>query len=119
MWTAGSLSSKGGRSARRTCPPRVNRGSGKREGLEYHVLSCFLPLFTGVPRRGVPGADSQEGQREQRETGAASVDSGARVSWLMRKRRLSKDYERKVQTSETLIELAMIRIMLRRLARAT
>jgi len=35
----------------------------------------------------------------------------------MRNRRLSKDYERKVQTSETFMEVAMIRLMLRRLAR--
>jgi transposase len=39
--------------------------------------------------------------------------------WLRRDRRLAKDYERKVQTSETLIEVAMIRLMLRRLARVT
>jgi putative transposase len=39
------------------------------------------------------------------------------LSWLMRNRRLSKDYERKVQTSEAFIEVAMIRMMLRRLAR--
>ena len=38
-------------------------------------------------------------------------------SWLIRNRRLSKDYERRVQTSETLIEVAMIRFLLRRLAR--
>jgi putative transposase len=38
-------------------------------------------------------------------------------SWLIRNRRLSKDYERKVQSSETFIEVAMIRMMLRRLAR--
>jgi transposase len=37
---------------------------------------------------------------------------------LRRDRRLAKDYERKVQTSETLIEVAMIRLMLRRLAKA-
>ena len=30
---------------------------------------------------------------------------------------LSKDYERLVQTSETLIEVAMIRLLLRRLGR--
>ncbi len=33
-----------------------------------------------------------------------------------RYRRLAKDYERKVQTSETLIQLAAIRLLLRRLA---
>jgi putative transposase len=38
--------------------------------------------------------------------------------WLRRDRRLAKDYERKVQTSETLIEVVMIRLMLRRLAKA-
>jgi len=31
---------------------------------------------------------------------------------------MSKDYERKVQTSETFIEVAMIRLILRRLAMA-
>jgi putative transposase len=36
--------------------------------------------------------------------------------WLSRNRRMSKDYERKVQTSETLIELAASRLVLRRLA---
>ncbi len=39
------------------------------------------------------------------------------LGWLMRSRRLSKDYERKVQTSETFIEVAMIRLILSRLAR--
>ena len=39
------------------------------------------------------------------------------LGWLMRSRRLSKDYERLVQTSETFIEVAMIRLILSRLAR--
>jgi transposase len=40
------------------------------------------------------------------------------LCWLMRNRRLSKDYdERKVQTSETFIKVAMIRLILTRLAR--
>ena len=39
--------------------------------------------------------------------------------WMGRQRRLSKDYERKVQTSETLLQLAMIRLMVRRLARSS
>ena len=38
--------------------------------------------------------------------------------WLGRNRRLAKDYEREVQTNETLIEVAMIRLILGRLARA-
>lgn len=38
---------------------------------------------------------------------------------LRRDRRLARDYERKVQTRETLVEGAMIRLVLRRLARAT
>ena len=37
-------------------------------------------------------------------------------AWLGRYRRLSKDYEAFAETSETMIRLAMIRLMLRRLA---
>ncbi len=39
-------------------------------------------------------------------------------SWLSRNRRLSKDYERKVQTSETLVQIAMIRLIVARLGKA-
>ena len=39
------------------------------------------------------------------------------LGWLRRDRGLGRDYEPKVQTSETLIEVAMIRLILRRLAR--
>jgi transposase len=37
-------------------------------------------------------------------------------AWLSRNRRLAKDYERKVQTSETLIQVASLRLLIRRLA---
>jgi putative transposase len=37
-------------------------------------------------------------------------------AWLGRNRRLSKDYEYSVQTSETIIEIAATRLMLNRLA---
>ncbi len=36
--------------------------------------------------------------------------------WLTRNRRLSKDYERMVQSSETFMEMAMVRLILKRLA---
>lgn len=36
-------------------------------------------------------------------------------AWLNKSRRLSKDYEQKVQSSEAVIYLAMIRLMLKRL----
>lgn len=39
--------------------------------------------------------------------------------WPSRYRRMSKDYERKVQTSETLIAVAMSRLVLARLGRQT
>ena len=38
-------------------------------------------------------------------------------AWLGRERRLSKDYEAKVQTSETIIEIAACRLFLKRLVR--
>jgi putative transposase len=40
------------------------------------------------------------------------------LAWLNHNRRLNKDYERLAATSETFIYIAMIRLMLRRLARA-
>lgn len=39
------------------------------------------------------------------------------IAWACRNQRLAKDYKRMVQTSETLIEVAMIRLIVRRLAR--
>lgn len=39
-------------------------------------------------------------------------------AWLVRNRRLARDYERKVHTSETLIEVASIRLLLRSLTDA-
>jgi putative transposase len=41
-----------------------------------------------------------------------------RFAWLGKYRRLSKDYEFKVQTSEAMIDLAATRVMLSRMAHA-
>jgi len=38
-------------------------------------------------------------------------------AWICRNRRLAKDYERKVQTSECLMKVVMIRLMLKKLGR--
>ncbi len=38
-------------------------------------------------------------------------------AWIGRNLRLATDYERKVQTSECLMKVAMIRLMLKRLGR--
>lgn len=40
------------------------------------------------------------------------------ISWIGRNRRMNKDYERRVQTSECLMKVATIRLILKRLARA-
>jgi hypothetical protein len=53
--------------------------------------------------------------RPLEETGPSDPQQLAGVR--RRDRRLSRDYGRKVKTSETLIEVAMIRLILRRLAR--
>jgi len=39
-------------------------------------------------------------------------------AWLSQYRRLSKDYEGSVSSSEAMIQIALIRLMLRRLAHA-
>ena len=54
-----------------------------------------------------------------RSAATSALDNGdLLIEGLSRNRRLAKDYERQVQTSETLIEIAIIRLLLRRLRRA-
>ena len=40
------------------------------------------------------------------------------IAWIMRNRRMSRDYEFLSETTEALIYVAMTRLMLRRLAKA-
>jgi len=58
---------------------------------------------------------TQRRQRAFKVTGLTWIVERT-FAWLGRNRRLSKDYEFKVQTSEALIDLAAIRLMLKRLA---
>jgi transposase len=67
-----------------------------------------------------PPRDGQAAQGHQGLPGAPlALDRGTDLGWLGRYRRLSKDYEYLPQTSETMIRVAMIHLMVRRLARLT
>jgi putative transposase len=41
------------------------------------------------------------------------------LAWIGRNRRMSKDYEYLPRSSESMVQLTMIRLMLKRLAKAT
>ena len=99
-------------------------------------LKCFVPrlkkIWADAAYRGKGLAEWCREQGEgwdlevvEREPGTRGFSVQSRrwvversFAWLIRNCRLAKDYERKVQTSETLLKLAMIRLMVRRLARS-
>ena len=56
----------------------------------------------------------KRGQRAFKITGLIWIVERS-FAWLGRNRRMSKDYEYTVQTSEAMIDLATIRLMLNRL----
>ncbi len=58
---------------------------------------------------------TKRGQREFRVTGLTWIVERT-FAWLGRNRRFSKDYEYRVQSSETMIEIAATRLMLNRVA---
>ncbi len=59
---------------------------------------------------------AKRGQRAFKITGLTWIVERS-FAWLGRNRRVSKDYEYMVQTSETMINLATVRLMLNRLTR--
>lgn len=59
----------------------------------------------------------KRGQRAFKITGLTWIVERT-FAWLGRNRRFSKDYEYMVQTSETLIDIATLRLMLNRLVPA-
>jgi putative transposase len=76
--------------------PQGDRSDWRTVWLEYERFPARHPGFRGVlPRRWVVERT---------------------LAWIGRNRRLSKDYEYPVATSEAWVYLAMVRVMLRRLA---
>jgi transposase len=65
----------------------------------------------------VPISGVKRRQRAFKITGLTWIVERS-FAWLGRNRRLSKDYEYSVQTSETLIDIAATRLILNRLASA-
>jgi putative transposase len=98
-------------------------------------LAYFVPrlkkIWADAAYRGKELADWCQQQGAGRDLEVVEREPGTRgfslqshrwiversFAWLIRNRRLAKEYERRVQTSETLIELAMMRLLLRRLGR--
>ena len=79
---------------------------------------------TKAAARSNPEARTRMAATDRQETTASFKITGLTwiversFAWLGRNRRLSKDYEYRVQTSETMIDLASIRLMLNRIAPA-
>ena len=79
-------------------------------GHESRKLARALKQHQGWQLRIV-----KRGQRAFKITGLTWIVERS-FAWLGRNRRLSKDYEYRVQTSESMIGLASIRLMLNRIA---
>ena len=105
--------------ARRAQAARASPGEdlGGR-GVHEREVGALVQAIRGMgagDHRARPGDNGLRGATTPVGRGAGAPGSFA---WLVRNRRLRIDYERKVQTSETLIEVAIIRLLLRRLAKS-
>ena len=106
-----------------------NEARGLLGGLAY-LVSRLKTIWADAAYRGKElaewcrqQADGWELEIVERKPGTRGFSVQPRrwiverpLAWLSRNRRLAKDYERMAQTSETLIELAAVRLVIRRLA---
>jgi putative transposase len=100
--------------------PALSRAKGRSPGLEVvWVDGIYEKQWLIDWARGECGWELQVVKRTDKERGFKVLPRRWVVErtfgWLGRYRRLSKDYERRPETSEAMIEMAMIHIMLRRL----
>jgi transposase len=118
--------------AERVTPANISDNRGARE-----LLAGLVPLMPRLERIWADNAYAGEKLRSwctehtswQLEVGPRNSDSSTfeviprrwvaerSIAWICRNRRLAKDYERKVQTSECWLKVAMIRLMLKQLGR--
>ena len=90
--------------------PRALEKKGARKAMAERLVQAGGRMEIG---------DGQAGSSDQELQGVPRRSVAERTfKWLSRNRRLAKDYERRVQTSEPLIEIAIICLLLRRLGRA-
>src|SRR5258706_12663626 len=94
----------------------------EQESVWLTLLRSLYPLTRlKAGRRATPSIAIMDGQSvKTTEKGAFEVVGLTWIvertfAWIGRYRRMSKDYEHRVQTSETLIDLIAIRLMLNRL----
>jgi putative transposase len=118
--------------AERVTPANISDNRGARE-----LVAGLVPLMPRLERIWADSAYAGEKLRSwcaehtgwQLEVVPRNSDSSTfagiprrwvverSIAWICRNRRLAKDYERKVQTSECWLKVAMIRLMLKRLGR--
>jgi len=92
--------------------PRLKK-SWADQAYQGHALAEWCKATGGWELEVVKRASGVRGWSQQPKRWIVERTFG----WTSRNRRLSKDYERKVQTSETLIAVAMIRLLLARIGR--
>jgi putative transposase len=97
--------------ARRACPPDAEAGG--RVGGQCIRGREPREVVRGTHRLAT--ADRATQRRTHNVRGAPEAVVECSLAWICRNRRLAKDYECKVQTSECWMKVAMVRLMLKRL----